>query len=68
MFKIIGTGKKQTISVYVDYKLFYFLKEFDEKIKSILTSTYRKFGKSNTFSLEAHAGFFRLLMKGTFVL
>ena len=39
MFKIIGTGKKQTISVYVDYKLFYFLKEFDEKIKSILTST-----------------------------
>ena len=39
MFKIIGTGKKKPISVYVDYKLFYFLKEFDEKIKSILTST-----------------------------
>ena len=39
MFKIIGTGKKNPISVYVDYKLFYFLKEFDEKIKSILTST-----------------------------
>ena len=27
---------------------------------------YRKVASSNTFRLEAHAGFFRLLMKGIF--
>ena len=30
------------------------------------TSTYRKIPSSNTSHLEAHAGFFRLLMKGMF--
>ena len=29
-------------------------------------STYRKVASSNTSRLEAHAGFFRLLMKGIF--
>ena len=27
---------------------------------------YRKVARSNTSRLEAHAGFFRLIMKGTF--
>ena len=31
-----------------------------------LFSKYRKVTRSNTFRLEAHAGFFRLLMKGIF--
>ena len=29
-------------------------------------NTYRKVASSNTFRLEAHAGFFRLVMKGIF--
>ena len=31
-----------------------------------LVKTYRKVASSNTSCLEAHAGFFRLLMKGIF--
>ena len=31
-------------------------------------SIYRKVASSNTSRLEAHAGFFRLLMKGIFIL
>ena len=32
----------------------------------IPTLIYRKVASSNTYRLEAHAGFFRLLMKGIF--
>ena len=38
---------------------FYKIKGFE-----ICRSGYRKVAKSNTSSLEAHAGFFRLFMKG----
>ena len=31
-----------------------------------LRNTYRKIASSNTSRLEAHVGFFRMLMKGTF--
>ena len=32
----------------------------------VVCYTHRKFASSNTSRLEAHAGFFRLLMKGIF--
>ena len=34
----------------------------------VFRTVYRKVASSNMSSLEAHAGFFRLLMKGIFVL
>ena len=33
---------------------------------SLVAIVYRKVASSNTSRLEAHAGFFRLLMKGTY--
>ena len=42
----------------------YWSKEITNNIQ--LNSTYRKVTISNTSRLEAHAGFFRLLMKGIF--
>ena len=33
---------------------------------TVTTNVYRKVASANTSCLEAHAGFFRLLMKGIF--
>ena len=44
-------------------KLFFKLKERKRVAETIV---YRKVVSSNTSCLEAHAGFFRLLMKGIF--
>ena len=37
-----------------------------QKKPNLLKEAYRKVASSNTSHLEAHAGFFRLLMKGIF--
>ena len=35
-------------------------------VLQLIQNDYRKVASSNTYRLEAHAGFFRLLMKGIF--
>ena len=35
-------------------------------VEALVDVAYRKVASSNTSRLEAHAGFFRLLMKGIF--
>ena len=35
-------------------------------LNNMITDRYRKVASSNTSRLEAHAGFFRFLMKGIF--
>ena len=46
----------------------YYLKNLliSYQYKKIIENIYRKVVSSNTSYLEAHAGFFRLLMKGVF--
>ena len=50
--------------VYDKKKLFAFSAKM--ALSHEIISTYRKIASSNTSCLEAHAGFFRLLMKGIF--
>ena len=66
MFKIIQTGKKYNFCLNMLTTSYSISWKNLTKKKLINSYIYCRVASSNTIRLEAHAGFFRLLMKGIY--
>ena len=65
--KFLEKKKSVVFSKEVRVSKYMFLKNKLSRLGDVISAfVYRKVASSNTSRLEAHAGFFRLLMKGIF--